>query len=112
VDIKTRITKEKGRLLNVFAEVDANKLAVATSLIDRAAFLTISLQDLETEINQQGWTEKYQNGATQYGVKRSAAADTHVSLTKNLTSIIKQLLDMTPPERRQESRLAAFLNDE
>ena len=66
----------------------------------RAAFIRVSIEELEEQINRDGWTEEYQNGTAQRGVKRSAAADAHIALTKNLTAITKQLLDIVPPAAR------------
>lgn len=105
----TRIKKEKERLLEVFKDLEPNKLKTCAALIDRAAFLTISLEDLEVELNENGWTETYTNGRNQEGVKKAAAAEAHISLTKNLTAIMKQMLDLVPPARK-ESKLEAMMN--
>ena len=103
-----RINKEKKRLAAIFAGMEPNKLKTCEALIDRAAFITVSLQDLEDELNEKGWTEEYTNGANQFGVKKSAAADVHISLTKNLNAIIKQLLDLVPPAQKA-SRLEELM---
>ena len=106
----TRVKKEKARLLEIFAGLDANKLKACSALIDRAAFITISLEDLEAELNENGWTETYTNGKNQEGVKKSAAAEAHISLTKNLNAIIKQLLELVPPAQKA-SRLDALMGE-
>ena len=99
----TRINREKKRLQELFKDLDPNKLKTCQALIDRAAFITISLQDLEEQLNETGWVEEYQNGENQSGRKKAAAADVHISLTKNLNAIIKQLLDLVPPAQRASS---------
>ena len=104
---ETRIQREKARLLEIFQGLDANKLTACSTLIDRAAFITVSLEDLETELNATGWTETYTNGRNQEGVKKAAAAEAHISLTKNLNAIMKQLLDLVPPAQKA-SRLEAL----
>ena len=96
----TRIAREIARLENILDGADANQIAVAKTLIERAAYLTISLEDLEREITKSGWTEEYRNGENQKGVKKSAAADAHISLTKNLTAITKQLLEIAPAAKK------------
>ena len=103
-----RIAKEKRRLLKIFKDLDENKFKTCAALIDRAAFITISLEDVEAQLNETGWTEPYQNGENQMGMKKSAAADVHISLTKNLNAIIKQLLDLVPPAQKA-SRLQAMM---
>lgn len=95
--------------MEVFKDLEANKLKTCAALIDRAAFITISLEDLEEQLNDTGWVETYQNGENQYGLKKSAAADVHISLTKNLNAIVKQLLELVPPAQKS-SRLEAMMN--
>jgi hypothetical protein len=105
----TRVQREKDRLLDIFKDLEENKLKTCSALIDRAAFITISLEDLEEQLNKTGWIESYQNGENQSGMKKAAAADVHISLTKNLNTIIKQLLDLVPPAQKK-SRLEALMN--
>ena len=104
-----RIEAEKARLQEVFKDLEPNKLKTCRALIDRAAFITISLEDLEKQLNRTGWVEQYQNGENQTGMKKAAAADVHISLTKNLNAIVKQLLEVVPPAQK-ESRLAAMMS--
>ena len=92
-----QIKKEARRLRAIFKDLEPNKLKTVDALIARAAFITVSLQELESQLNQEGWVEPYQNGRNQSGLKKSAAADVHISLTKNLNAIMKQLLDLVPP---------------
>ena len=105
---ETRIKREKKRLQDIFKDLEPNKLQTCQALIERAAFITVSLEDLEELLNMTGWVEPYQNGENQFGLKKSAAADVHISLTKNLNAIVKQLLDLVPPAQK-ESRLAAMM---
>lgn len=107
----TRVAKEKARLLEIFKDLEPNKLKTCHALIDRAAFITVSLQDLEEMLNETGWVEYYQNGENQSGLKKAAAADVHISLTKNLNAIVKQLLELVPPAQK-ESRLNALMHQE
>lgn len=95
--------------MTVFKDLEPNKLKTCAALIDRAAFITVSLEDLEERLNDTGWVETYQNGENQYGLKKSAAADVHISLTKNLNAIVKQLLELVPPAQKS-SRLEAMMN--
>lgn len=105
----TRVKKERKRLLDLFEDLEPNKLATCQTLIDRAAYITVSLQDLEEELNETGWTEFYQNGEKQSGRKKAAAAEVHISLTKNLNAIMKQLLELVPASKRK-SRLQEMMS--
>jgi hypothetical protein len=104
-----RIKREKTRLTKIFKDLDENKKDTCRALIDRAAFITISLQDLEDQLNATGWVETYQNGENQYGMKKAAAADVHISLTKNLNAIMKQLLELVPVAQKK-GKLAEMMN--
>lgn len=102
------IRKEVTRLKRVFRDLDKNKMTITASLIDNAAFMIVSLRELEEIINQDGYTDEYKNGENQYGTKQSEAVKTHLAMTKNLSTIIKQLSDLVPPERQRMSRLQAL----
>lgn len=106
----TRIKKERDRLLDIFVGLDENKLRTCYALIDRAAYITVSLEELEEELNETGWVETYQNGENQMGRKKAAAADVHISLTKNLNAIMKQLLEFVPPAQKA-SRLQEMMSE-
>ena len=95
-----KIKKETKRLLEVFQDLEPNKLKTVDALIARAAYITVSLQELEEQLNRDGWVEEYNNGRLQSGMKKSAAAEVHISLTKNLNAIMKQLLDLVPPAQK------------
>ena len=109
-DKEKKLRKETRRLKEVFSDLEPNKLQTVDALINRAAYITVTLQELEEQLNQDGWVEEYYNGRNQSGLKKSAAADVHISLTKNLNAIMKQLLDLVPPAQK-ESRLAAMLDE-
>ena len=91
-----RIVAEYKRLLAQFDELPDKHLAFAQKLISRAAFLAVTIDDLEAEIVKNGYTEEYQNGANQRGVKKSPAAELHVTYSKNLFAVMKQLADLLP----------------
>ena len=99
------IRKEANRLKRVFRDLDKNKMTTVLSLIESAAFMIVSLRELEEIINEQGYTDTYQNGENQYGTKQSEAVKTHLAMTKNLSTVVKQLTDLVPPERKKASRL-------
>lgn len=98
---ESRIKKETRRLQKIFADLDENKLSAIRALMDRLAFITVNLQDLEEDLLRDGWVEEYQNGQNQCGMKKSAAADVHISLTKNLNALTKQLMDIVPAVQRK-----------
>ena len=108
---ENRIKDEKKRLKEIFAELEENNRNLVTPLIEKAAFMSIELDDLQETIEQEGWTSEYKNGENQYGTKKSPEAETYIALSKNYAAVIKQLTELVPAAKRKASRLAA-LRDE
>lgn len=106
-----RIKSEKTRLKGIFKDLDENKKKLVTPLIEKAAFMSVELDDLQETIEQDGWTSDYKNGENQYGTKRSPEAETYIALSKNYAAVIKQLTELVPAAKRKSSKLAA-LRDE
>ena len=106
-----KIKKEIARLKRVFKDLDKNKLQTVESLIKNAAFMAVSLEELQEIINAEGYVVEYQNGENQKPTNQSDAVKTHIAMTKNHAAIIKQLTDLVPPEKKKESKLQA-LRDE
>lgn len=95
-----RITRELNRISKFFEEVAANQKAIVKPLLQNAAFMKVTLEDLQDIINAEGVTDHYQNGANQHGVKQSATLQSYNSLIKNYASVIKTLAQLLPPEKK------------
>lgn len=106
----TRIKSELDRLKKLYAELPQSKLAIVIPLLENAAFMKITLDDLQTSINANGCSEEYKNGENQYGKKAAADLQAYNSLIKNYNTISDRLEKLLPPEKRQD-RLGA-LRDE
>ncbi len=106
-----RIKDEKKKLKGIFEELEENKRNLVTPLIEKAAFMSIELDDLQETIEQEGWTSEYKNGENQYGTKKSPEAETYIALSKNYAAVIKQLTELVPAAKRKASRLAALRNE-
>lgn len=103
-----RIKSEKSRLKKIFKDLDENKKNLVTPLIEKAAFMSVELDDLQVTIETEGWTSEYQNGQNQWGTKKSPEADTYIALSKNYAAVIKQLTELVPAAKRKESKLDAL----
>ena len=71
-----RIEKEKKRLKRIFTDLESGKKNLVTPLIEKAAFMSVELDELEKKIEIDGWTSEYKNGENQYGTKKSPEAET------------------------------------
>lgn len=102
-----RIEKERERLAALFNDLDAHQLQTASGLIASAAFLAVTLEDLEQEINAGGCIEEYQNGNNQSGLKVAASVQAYTALNAKYQSTIQKLLRIVPPEPEKDEKSAA-----
>ena len=102
-----RIAAERERLNALFADLDANQLQAAAGLISSAAFLAVSLEDLEAEINANGYIDSYTNGSNQAGEKISAAVQAYATLNAKYQSTIQKLLKIVPPAPKKPKERSA-----
>lgn len=93
-----RIRSEIDRIAVFYAAMDANQKALIIPLIQNAAFMRVTLDDLQEEIEKNGVVEKYQNGQNQFGYKQSSALQSYNSLIKNYAAVNKTLSMMMPRE--------------
>lgn len=94
-----RITKEFNRLKRIFKDLPKDRKDTVLSLLGNAAFMTVTLEDLQNEINESGVISEYKNGENQWGTKKSPEVEIYNTMIKNQTSIIKQLADLLPDEK-------------
>ena len=97
-----RISAEIKRLTRMFKKMHKDTKSVVKNLIVNAAFMTITLEDLQDSINRHGVTDKYQNGENQWGTKKSPEVEIYNTMVKNHTQIMKQLADLLPKQVPEE----------
>lgn len=107
-----RIAAERERLNALFADLDANQLQAAAGLISSAAFLAVSLEDLEAEINANGCIDEYTNGANQCGYKVAASVQAYTSLNAKYQSTMNKLLKLVPPAPKPKKEYKRPANNE
>lgn len=110
-NIKKLVDTEEKRLTSFLRakRMDEDKLNIALDIIKDVAYMTVKTVQLKQEIEEQGMVETYQNGANQFGRKKSAAFDAYIQLTKQKSALIKQLTDLLP---EQEFLTVAEVKDE
>ena len=93
-----KIKSEISRLNKIYAEIDDKKRAVISGLIQRAAFMRISLNELEDDLNANGFTEDFSQGNQEPYKRKRPAADLYNTINVNYQKIIRQLTDLLPKE--------------
>lgn len=95
----TRIKKEIGRLKRLLKEIPPDRMKAAEGLVKRIAFMQITLEDLEEDINANGTVEMFsQTPGVEYERERPATRIYNTTI-KNYTSACKQLFDMLPEDK-------------
>jgi len=92
----TSIKREIKRLQDIFQNMTPDAAKVAEKLVENAAFMAVSLSELQQIINEKGYTDGYQNGENQFGTKKSSEVDIYNTMIKNFNATMKQLIDMLP----------------
>ena len=100
---EVRIEEEIERIGQWFSDLDENQLAIVEPLIQNAAFMRCTLDDLQAIINREGVIDKYMNGAAQFGLKSSASLQSYNSLVKNYAAVVKVLLSYLPKMKRAQA---------
>ena len=104
------IKEERKKLDAIYSKLESKTKKSVSSLVDEAAFMAASLYELRQIINGKGYTEEYQNGANQCGIKKSSEVEIYIQLSKNYMSIIKQLTDLLPKDSMVKPKSDDFDN--
>ena len=94
----TRVKDEKKRLLGVFSGLEEQKLAVVGGLIDRAAFMRCTLEDLEDEIKEFGDTEMFSQGKEDPYLRETPCSKKYDSRNAIYLKIIAKLREELPKD--------------
>lgn len=98
-----RITKEERRLKRHYKDLQANKKAITDGLIRRAAYMRVTLEDMEIDLDTEGFYELFSQSENQDPYERERpVARQYQTMNKNYQSIIKQLSDLLPKEAPKE----------
>jgi Tfp pilus assembly protein PilN len=105
------IKKERSKLNKILKDIDDSKKKNVEKLIDNAAWMAVSLEELRQQIDIEGYEEEYRNGANQCGKKDSIAVKNYNTLIKNYTTTVKLILDQLPVQQQPQTgdALAQFL---
>lgn len=95
-----KIKKEVKRLNKSLTNLDNKRKITLKKLIEEIAFLSVTLEETRQIIIRDGIIEKYQNGANQHGVKRSAAVDVYDRFITSYSKIIDQINKALPDDSK------------
>lgn len=91
-----KIENEVARLSKNYAAIDGKTRAIIRGLIQRAAFMRVSLAELEDDLNTYGFTEWFSQGDQEPYQRKRPTAEIYNTLNGNYQKIIRQLTDLLP----------------
>jgi hypothetical protein len=108
-DLKKELAdKELARLKKLFRPLPENERTFIQPLLENAAFMRVTLDELQIKIRLEGATDEYQNGANQSGVKISAAIQAYNQLMKTYHTLMDKLMAKLPAEKDPADELDEF----
>jgi hypothetical protein len=102
--IERRIKQELQKLRKLITKVPDDKKRMAQNVAQRIAFMQITLEDLERDMLENGYTELFsQQKDIQYDRERPAVR-IYNSTIKNYAAACKQLVDLIPASSAVEEK--------
>jgi len=97
-----RIHREELRLRKSYGKIAKDVMAVAGGLIRRAAYMRVTLEDYEKDLDDGGYVEMFsQSPNTDPYERERPVARLYNTMNKNYQSIIKQLGDLIPKQDKK-----------
>lgn len=94
---KRRITAEEKRLRENYKNIPEDLMGVADGLIRRSAYMRVTLEDYEADLDVGGYVELFtQSEKTAAYERERPVARLYNQMNRNYQQIIKQLSDMLP----------------
>jgi hypothetical protein len=98
-----RIKKEIKRLKNIYKDIDENKKSIVDGLIQRAAYMRVTLEFCEKDIIEFGLTEPFtQSPNTPSYERERPVARLYNTINKNYQTAMKQLSDFLPEDKNEK----------
>ena len=109
-----RISKEIRKLKKIFERIPENKQELVERLIENAAFMTVTLEDLQEKVRSEGPVVEITNGNGFRTTSEHPAQKSYNTMIARYAGVIKQLTDLLPDAEADRAskageELAAFI---
>jgi len=101
MDKLTRIKAEKDKLNKIFADIPENKKKLCAKLVENAAFMAITLEDLQEVVNSEGAIITAKNGNGFDITQEHPAQKSYVGMLAKYSSVINQLSNLLPDQKSE-----------
>lgn len=107
-----KIDVEIKRLSELFEGLSESKRKIATKLIERVAFMTITLELLEDDIKKRGPTIKFKNGKQEMIVENPSQKSYNTMINRYTTAYEKliNLIPQKPTDGEEEDDFDDFVD--
>lgn len=106
---ETRIRKELRKIKVLYKDIPKNQQKLCEKLMENAAFMAVTLEDLQAEVNKKGAIIRQKNGNGFNVTQESPAQKSYNVMIGKYTAVVAKLDEMLP-EEISESKLGKFLN--
>ncbi|ADL52154.1 hypothetical protein [Clostridium cellulovorans] len=96
-----KIKQETNRVKKLYKDFEKDKAKVLEGLINEAAFMKISLEELRSDLIKKGLTELFEQGEQSFNRERPEVK-IYTSFMQRYSGVMKQLIDLLPPEIKKE----------
>ena len=103
-----RISDELYKMRKLFRKIPDNQRALCDGLIQNAAFMAVTLRELQADITRYGAVVPCQSGNGFDTIKDNPSQKAYTTMIARYSSIIGQLMALLPPEQVDEDPLAEF----
>ena len=94
-----RIIKEYKRLDKIYSFLSGETRSINDGLIRRAAYMLVTLEDYEKDLDEGGYVESFQQSPSVPAYERKRpVAELYGTMNKNYQAIMKQLNDLMPKQ--------------
>ena len=104
----SRQKKEQNRIKKIYKNLPKERLEIAKKLIERAAYVLVSLEDMEAKISEDGLVVTMPQGS--YEIERAhPLLQPYNAMVKNYNATIKQLNDIAPNSDTEKAGQALMM---
>lgn len=104
-----KIKAELSRLRRIYKEIEERKKKTVEGLIERAAYMRVTLEAFEVDLDENGFTEQFQQGKEQEPYERKRpVADLYNTMNTSYQKAVKQLCDLLPKEEKTPQKSDGF----
>ena len=104
----SRQKKEQNRIKKIYKNLPKERLEIAKKLIERAAYMLVSLEEMEAKISEDGLVVTMPQGS--YEIERAhPLLQPYNAMVKNYNATIKQLNEMSPNSDTEKAGQALMM---